>query len=577
MENKNRLKELTYEKIKIEENPEMKKYLNNFFQNPKLYFNNKFNNKKVIIGKAKTFMERFQIPIPKRFLRRINRRGKTKTFRTNESLSEQISLFNEKRRGFKGTIESSLKAGQRYINDREIEEIFKSFQKVQEINKSKIKNFITTKEIIDSIYVYHENDEIKNKNQKNKMNNYNSLSESCRNYENNDKGQKKERKNIESSFYIKNKKKFNNNILLLLDDKSKLYSNNNLKNKLLLDDKNKLYSNNNLKNNPSKIKSNYSQYEFQYNKNILIPQIKLHNIKISKDFNDILKNNNNNNIDNYSTLNSQNTILYQSRPTSSFNKYINTKIQMKEKKEKAKIKKLILENEKLKEKQIQYLPNTNQELIKNEIAKRLASQEKALIYSAKHKNNENSLLDNLSKKLKKQKSELLLGQIEDYRLIKDIKIKINRLIKKANPGQNYNWEMDLRKSKDEDEDTSRMINNDTAIQKNSLSQNDEITRNPCYKIFSETNKKFKNLDKGYIKSKVSKKLYNKFKKEIKNLKRDFEGFLLEGKSLLKYEHDLIKKINGKKIINNYELNIQPQEINDALYAKNYDLLKFNKP
>ena len=74
---------------------------------------------------------------------------KTKTYRLdNDTLSEQIFLFNEKRRHFKGSIDYTLKQCQRYINDREIEDIFKVFQKVHEINKTKIKDFITTKELI---------------------------------------------------------------------------------------------------------------------------------------------------------------------------------------------------------------------------------------------------------------------------------------------------------------------------------------------------------------------------------------------------------------------------------------------
>ena len=96
------------------------------------------------------------------------------------------------------------------------------------------------------------------------------------------------------------------------------------------------------------------------------------------------------------------------------------------------------------EKQSQFLPNTSQELIKNEIAKRLASQEKALIYNKKNTTKQNNILDSLSKKLKKQKSELMLGKIEDYRITKDIKIKKNRLIKKITPGLDYNWKLDLR-------------------------------------------------------------------------------------------------------------------------------------
>ena len=38
--NKTKFRELTIEKIKLQEKPDMKKYLKEFFQNPKKYFNN---------------------------------------------------------------------------------------------------------------------------------------------------------------------------------------------------------------------------------------------------------------------------------------------------------------------------------------------------------------------------------------------------------------------------------------------------------------------------------------------------------------------------------------------------------
>ena len=65
-------------------------------------------------------------------------------------------------------------------------------------------------------------------------------------------------------------------------------------------------------------------------------------------------------------------------------------------------------------------------------------------------------------------------------------------------------------------------------------------------------------------------------KDIDGLKNNYDELLIEGQSLLKCEHDIIKKIKGKKIINNYEINLQPQDINDELYAKNFGVHKFNK-
>ena len=64
--------------------------------------------------------------------------------------------------------------------------------------------------------------------------------------------------------------------------------------------------------------------------------------------------------------------------------------------------------------------------------------------------------------------------------------------------------------------------------------------------------------------------------DLNNLKQNYDGLLIEGQNLLQYEHDLVKKLKGKKIINKYGINLQPQEINNELYAKNFDMHKFNK-
>ena len=534
--NQYKIKELIVEKIKLKEKPLMRKFLREFFQNPKKYFNNQFNNKKVIIGKVKSINEKFEVPIPKKYQRKINNKRRTRTYKIdNETLSEQLSLFNEKRKGFKGMIDSSLKEGQRYINDRELEEIFKTFQKVHEINKTKITDFVSTKDLVESMYTHNIEELIKEKN--NNKNNKNN--------------------------------KLNN---LLRTNSSNLSSvNNDLNNShtTLQQENNNKISN---KNSPSRLNI-YSSQE-KYNSNIVnkkIPKIKLQNKPFPNTLNDFLLKKTNS-IENNISIRSQNDSFSNWKPNSAFKKLTNSS----KLKEKQKAKTYLLENEKLLEKQTQFLPETNQQLIIKEMAKRLASQEKAILYNNKVKNKETNLLDFLSKKLRKQKSALLLGQIEDYRIVKDIKIKLNRIIKKSTPGHNYVWERDLRNEKNEDEgDTPRLINNDYN-KKISLSQNDEITRNPSYKTFYAFDKKFRNKEREYLKSRVSKKLYNKFMNDLNDLKKNYDGFLIEGQNLLRCEHDLVKKIKGKKIINKYEFNLQPQDINNELYAKNFYITKFNK-
>lgn len=544
---KSRIKEYTIEKIKLNEKPKIRKYLKEFFQNPSNYFNDQFDNKQLIIGKAKT--TKFEVPVPKKYQRRRNRVKTRVVHINNESLSDQISLFNEKRRNFKGTIESSLKEGQRYINDREINDIFKAFEKVREINKTKNKDFITTKDLVDSIYIYNYDSKKSYKNQKFFFKEIN--------------------QNIfQNHPHNKDKRLVSSCKSLMYDRINK--DNMNISNPSIIFDKRQISQ------SLKRIKSSVSQQDYQYgNNNKLIPKILLQNKENTSLLKDKTINNKYNSIDN-SEVNSQNTTKYKIRPKSLISKFTKTNNKFKDSVDKEKIRKRLLENEKLMEKQTQYLPNTNQELIKNEIAKRLASQEKALIYNIKVKNKENNLLDVLSKKLKKQKSELMLGQIEDHRISKNIKLKLNKLIRKTTPGQNYKWEQDLRNSKNEEEDSSKIINDDLInYQKRcSLYKNEEIARDPCYKTFYSTYNKFRNQDKEYLRNRVSKRLYNRFMKDINNLKSNYDGFLIEGQSLLKHEHNIIKKLKGKKIINNYDSNINIHDTNDELYATNFDINKF---
>ena len=379
---KSRKKEYTIEKIKLNEKPKIRKYLKEFFQNPNNYFNDQFDNKQLIIGKAKT--TKFEVPVPKRYQRRRNRVKTRVVHINNESLSDQISLFNEKRRNFKGTIESSLKEGQRYINDREINDIFKAFEKVREINKTKNKDFITTKDLIDSIYIY----------------NYDN--------KNSHKSQKFFFKEINQNIFQNHS--HNKDKRLVSSCKSLMYDQIN-KDNMNISNPSIIFDNKQIKQSLKRIKSSVSQQEYQYgNNNKLIPKVLLQNKDNTSLFKDKTINYKCNSIDN-SEVNSQNSIKCKIRPKSLLSNFTKTNNKFKDNVDKEKIRKKLLENEKLMEKQTQYLPNTNQELIKNEIAKRLASQEKALMYNIKVKNKENNLLDVLSKKLKKQKSELMLGKI----------------------------------------------------------------------------------------------------------------------------------------------------------------------
>ena len=575
-ENANKNRELLVEKIKIEENPKIRKYLKEFFLNPNKYFTVDFEDKQIIMGKNKTNLDKFKIPIPKQYQRRINRRLRTKTKTIgliNETLIKHLALLSDKKKSNKEIYDSTLKEGQKYIDDREIDYIFETFEKVQEINKTKTKEFVTQNELFGNIiFGNNKYDKIKNRNKKNEKTIKFEEKNENNNNNNNDKKSINNKNNISSS----NKKKDK-----LIKSKSLLFKsvNNYLNNNQIL---NENKSNNNtflkrpLLSSSYKLKNSYSQPEYHFNdKNKVIYNLKINQPRFASVFDDNIFNYvQDNNIENY-FLKRQNSTIYQINSKSYIDNFIKSSEEFfKKKKEKEKIKKALLEKKKLMEKQSQFLSNTNQKLIKKEIAERLASQEKALMYNIKVKNKHSNILNSLSKKLKKQKSDLMLDQIEDYRLKKGIKIKINKLIKKTNPGQNYDWKLDLRNSKNEDKEELPKANIDDINYRNNrctISHKDEITRNPFSKTFYSTNMKFKQQDKDYLKSKLSKTMYNKFMKDIKNIDNKYDGLIIEGQNLLKCERDILKKIKGKKIINNYDNILQEKDVNDKIFAKNFSI------
>lgn len=132
----------------------------------------------------------------------------------------------------------------------------------------------------------------------------------------------------------------------------------------------------------------------------------------------------------------------------------------------------------------------------------------------------------------------------------------------------------MRNSKIDDKEEFPKVNiEDINYQNNkcTMSYNDEITKNPFSKTFYSTNMKFRQQDKEYLKSKVSKTMYNKFMKDIRNIDNKYGGLIIEGQNLLKCERDILKQIKGKKIINNYDNILQEKDVNDKIFAKNFSI------
>ena len=55
----------------------------------------------------------------------------------------------------------------------------------------------------------------------------------------------------------------------------------------------------------------------------------------------------------------------------------------------------------------------------------------------------------MSKKINKDNGDLVLGQVDDYIIQKDIKNKLENLMKTVNPENHYNWEHNLRNDEKE--------------------------------------------------------------------------------------------------------------------------------
>jgi hypothetical protein len=164
----------------------------------------------------------------------------------------------------------------------------------------------------------------------------------------------------------------------------------------------------------------------------------------------------------------------------------------------------------------------------------------------------------------------MLGQTDDYRILKDIKSKLNNLMKNVCPENHYKWENELRKEKSDNDIEYIKINNVN-------NHNREITRNP-YNISnrSKNGKIFKEYDEQYIRRNVPKTAYRKFVKDIYNVKGNLEGLLIEGQDLLKCEEDLIKNMKGKKVLINFKSSLKDKDFNDELYAYNIHINKYSK-
>ena len=147
----NKKRQLFLKKIKLTDFPILKNIYNDFFNNKANYFKNKYKNNYVVIGKIQDEKEKEDINTKVKAYR-----GKYKKYLLNASkinnskvTPEETSHAEKKYVGTKFGKISSLKIGQHYVDEAELEELFKTFKTVHKINKSKTSDFITAKDLIE--------------------------------------------------------------------------------------------------------------------------------------------------------------------------------------------------------------------------------------------------------------------------------------------------------------------------------------------------------------------------------------------------------------------------------------------
>ena len=147
----NKKRQLFVKKIKLENFPELLKDYNDFFNNQINYFNNNYKNNLIVVGKIQNNKEKDEL-----ISKLKNPKSKNKKYFFNSSristsrlISEEASHENKKRIPGKILKDNSLKAGQQYIDDYQLDDLFNKFKIVKNINKSRTKNFVTVKDLIE--------------------------------------------------------------------------------------------------------------------------------------------------------------------------------------------------------------------------------------------------------------------------------------------------------------------------------------------------------------------------------------------------------------------------------------------
>jgi hypothetical protein len=156
------------------------------------------------------------------------------------------------------------------------------------------------------------------------------------------------------------------------------------------------------------------------------------------------------------------------------------------------------------------------------------------------------ILKYISKKSKKKEKNLLLKDLESYRVQNELKDKFCILGAKLEPEHNYCWKTDLRGD----------------LYKHKRNEN-----NPNY--FNIRDPYIRTINGSFSDKNLTKKKYFKYYKNIieenDNINKNLQGLHIKGKNLLKMEYDQFKSIKNRKIINNYELYLPSSHVEDIIF------------
>ena len=505
---------LFLKKIKLKGYPEFSKNLNQYLWNIDKYFQNSYKDHYIIVGNKENIKTKTPLGNKRKAEKRKTRKLLNLSIKSNDKekfyLNESktnISRFDKKRALSKNIKENYLKIGQKYINDYEIEDLFNAYKTAQKLNKKKSRNFVFPKDYVDKNSPIFSAKTITNFNRYlfDKKNSINNIE-----YKNNS-----DNESVGGINSVKIMKKISN-------------KKNNIQNK-----NNECY-----KTNSTTI--SYNNLKDNINNNNLIESYskKVNFCSISK-MN--LTNTNSNNTINIQNLNI-NSINKKSKTANNF--YPLNCVDEKN----------IISRNRLINRQNQFLLSQKDEgnftpnkSSRNHYAQILAIQEQTLSKTARDELKKNSLYNMLRQKTHKSKENLLMTNIDSYRIKNELKDKFIKLNSKLEPEHIYNWEKDLR-----EESKIKTIDNNKNIN--------------YYNIRDPFNKTIHILLKNkFIGKKNNMKYYKILIDETNNINNNYEGLCIKGKNLLKTEYEQIKLLKNKKIINNYDLYLPLADVEDILF------------